>query len=75
MTNTKLLEDAIARSGLKKGYIAARLGVSRAGLTNLIRGRAEFRASQMTLMEELLKLTPGEKDAIFFCKGWCIKST
>ena len=68
MTNTKLLEEAIARSGLKKGYIAERLGVSRAGLTNLIQNRAEFRASQMTLMEEILNLTPEEKNAIFFAK-------
>ena len=68
MTNTKMLEDAIARSGLKKGFIAKRLGVSRAGLANLIHNRAEFRASQMNIMEELLKLTPKEKDAIFFAK-------
>lgn len=69
MTNTKLLEEAIARSGLKKGYIAERLGVSRAGLFNLINNRAEFRASQMNIMEEILNLTPAQKDAIFFAKS------
>ena len=69
MTNTTLLEAAIARSGLKKGYIAERLGVSRAGLTNLINNRAEFKASQMVILAELLGLTPEEKNAIFFAKS------
>ena len=66
MTNTKLLEQAIDRSGLKKGKIAERLGVSRAGLINLINDRAEFKISQMLVISDLLGLTPEERDAIFF---------
>lgn len=66
MTNTKLLEAKIKQSGLKKCHIAARLGVSSAGLTNLIRGRAEFKASQIHVLADLLNLTAQEKEAIFF---------
>lgn len=66
MTNTKLLEDAIDRSGLKKGWIAARLGISRGGLTNLVANRAEFKASQIQLLCDLLGLTTAQRDAIFF---------
>ena len=66
MTNTKLLEEAIERSGLKRGKIAEVLGVSRAGLLNLINGRAEFRISQMQALSRLLKLTEEQKNAIFF---------
>lgn len=66
MTNTKLLEQAIDRSGLKKGKIAERLGVSRAGLINLINDRAEFKVSQMLVLSDLLGLTSEERDAIFF---------
>ena len=66
MTNTKLLEDAIERSGLKKGHIAERLGVSRANLVSLINDRAEFRASQIRVLSELLGLTTEQRDAIFF---------
>lgn len=66
MTNTKLLEDAIDRSGLKKGKIAERLGISRAGLINLINNRAEFRASQIMVLCDLLSLTTDQRDAIFF---------
>ena len=68
MTNTELLAEAISRSGLKKGYIAERLGVSRTGLNNLINTRAEFRASQMVALAELLGLTVEEKNAIFFAQ-------
>lgn len=66
MTNTKLLEEAIERSGLKKGKIAERLGVSRAGLANLINGRAEFKVSQMLVLSDMLGLTDATRDAIFF---------
>jgi plasmid maintenance system antidote protein VapI len=66
MTNTKLLEEAIARSGLKKGKIAEVLGVSRAGLINLINNRSEFKASQITVFSNLLGLTTEQRDAIFF---------
>lgn len=66
MTNTKLLEEAIDRSGLKKGKIAERLGISRAGLINLINNRAEFRASQIMTLCDLLSLTTAQRDAIFF---------
>lgn len=66
MTNTKKLEAAIERSGLKKGKIAECLGVSRAGLINLITGRAEFRISQMLVLSAMLGLTTEERDAIFF---------
>lgn len=66
MTNTKLLEQAIERSGLKKGKIAEVLGVSRASLINLINNRSEFKASQITAFSNLLGLTAEERDAIFF---------
>lgn len=66
MTNTKLLEDAIKRSGLKKGYIAERLGISHGGLINLCNNRAEFKASQIQVLCDLLKLTDAERNAIFF---------
>ena len=69
MTNTKKLEQVIERSGLKKGKIAERLGVSPATLINLINGRTEFKVSQMQVLCAMLGLTPEERDAIFF--GQC----
>lgn len=69
MTNTKLLEEAIEKSGLKKGKIAERLGISRAGLANLINGRAEFKVSQMLVLSDMLGLTDAKRDAIFFAQS------
>ena len=71
MTDTKLLEQVIKERGLKKGYIAERLGVSRSGLINLIKGRTEFKASQIQTLSDLLNLTEAQKNAIFFalCDG------
>lgn len=70
MTNTKMLEQIIKARGLKKGYIAEQLGVSRSGLINLINNRAEFRASQIQTLTSLLNLNEAQRNAIFFaCDG------
>lgn len=66
MTNTKMLERAIKDNGLKKGYIAERLGISRGGLNNLINNRSEFKASQIQTLCETLNLTDAQRNAIFF---------
>jgi hypothetical protein len=67
MTNTALLNQLIAKSGFKKCYIAERLGLSRAGLNNCIANRAEFKASHIATLCELLGIKDFElKEAIFF---------
>lgn len=66
MTDTNLLEQAIKKKGLKKCYIAERLGISRSSLINLIRNRAEFKASQIQTLSDLLELTEDQRNAIFF---------
>lgn len=68
MTDTQALNDAINASGLKRGYIANALGVSHAGLINMINNRAEFRASHIFKLTALLRLTPAQRDAIFFAE-------
>lgn len=69
MTNTKLLEAAIKKRGLKKSYIADQLGISRGGLTNLINNRSDFRASQIQTLCNLLELNETQRNAIFFAKS------
>lgn len=66
MTNTELLEDAIKKSGLKKGFIAEKLGLSRAGLSNCINNRAEFKVGHVNALCELLNLDTDMRNAIFF---------
>lgn len=67
MTNTKLLEDKIRQSGLKKGFLAEKLGVSRATFCALLSNNAEFKASQIHTLCELLGIKDDETlRAIFF---------
>ena len=76
MTNTKLLADKIKQSGMKKGVLANRLGVSRATFYALTHGRAEFRASQIRTLCDLLGITDAETlNAIFFDRGVALKAT
>lgn len=67
MTNTALLEDKISKSGKKKTYLAARVGLSLTGFRNCCVNKAEFKASQIQILcEELDIKTLKEKQSIFF---------
>ena len=67
MTNTELLERAIAASGYKKSYIAKVIGIGPETLGRKIRNNSEFTASEITALCELLGITSlKEKEAIFF---------
>ena len=67
MTNTKLLEQLIEESGLKKKYLAEKIGLTPAGFRNCITNKAEFRASHIAILcEELGIVEPEQKEAIFF---------
>lgn len=67
MTNKELLEQKIAASGKKKGYLAHKCGLSRQGFLNCVKGDAEFKTSHIKILcEELNILKLEEKEAIFF---------
>lgn len=67
MTNVKLLEDKIRQSGLKKGYLAERLGVSRGTLCSLLSNKTEFKTSQIRTLCEILGIEDDEViKTIFF---------
>lgn len=69
MTNTVELELLIKKSGLKKGYIAKVLGLSRQALSNKINNKSLFTATEISLLCDLLKITSlKEKDRIFFAQ-------
>lgn len=69
MTNTKLLENEIVRSGKKKSYLAEKVGLSKAGFRNCMVNKAEFKASHIAILIEELKITDFAKvRAIFFTK-------
>ena len=68
MTNTSMLEQYIKKSGYKKSFIAEQLGITAYGLTLKINNKNEFKASEMTILCKLLKISAKDKEAIFFAK-------
>lgn len=69
MVNTELLEQAIAESGKKKGYLAQRCNLSRAGFRNCCINKAEFTARHIDVLCEELSITSLKRRmAIFFAK-------
>lgn len=69
LTNTRLLKEKIENSGLKLGFIADKLGVSRPTLRTRIEGESDFRVYEIVLLCELLNITSlQEKNDIFFAK-------
>lgn len=66
MTDTELFQRFVVKKGLKYGYLARCLGISRASLWMKINNTSEFKASEIAALSELLNLTVYERDAIFF---------
>ena len=65
MVNTQLLDERIAASGLKVGYIVEKVGISRQGFDKKRKGITPFRKSEVYVIADLLKLTNEEKIKIF----------
>lgn len=65
MTNVSELKELIADSGLKKGYIAERLGLTRAGYMKKENGESEFVASEVAEMSKILSLSNAQVKRIF----------
>lgn len=66
MTNTSLLKDYIEKSGYKRSFIAAKLGITSYSLAMKVNNESEFKASEMTAISDLLKIDSKTRDAIFF---------
>ena len=67
MTNVQLLEEKIQKSGLKKVFIAEKIGVTPNTLTALLNNKAEFKVSQIRVICQVLNIhDDAEIKAIFF---------
>lgn len=62
----KEFRAAIARAGVSKRDIAARLGVSEQAFYNKLNGRAEFKNSEIIKLSEMLGLSMDDVNLIFF---------
>lgn len=68
MTNTSLLEEYIEKSGYKKNFIINSLGISRYGFALKCNNKAEFKASEIETLCNILKISTKDRMAIFFAK-------
>lgn len=66
MTDTLKLLEAIKEKGLKRGYIASKLGIDRSTLWKKVTNQSEFTASEITALTDMLGLTKSDRDKIFF---------
>lgn len=63
--DTELLEKYILRSGYKIGFITDQLGISRQAFDQKMKNKNKFRASEVYVLCDLLKITPEDKPKIF----------
>lgn len=69
MTNTKMLQELIKKSGLKLQYIADELGISRMALNNKINNLSQFKSGEISKLCVILKIESlAEKECLFFAK-------
>lgn len=69
MTNTEMLKDVIEKSGLKMGFIADYVGISRQTLWNKVNNLTPFNQYEIDKMCDILKITSlKQKEAIFFAR-------
>lgn len=66
MTNTSLLEKYIEDSGYKKSFLAKQIGISAYTLSMKINNESEFKANEICVLCNLLKISAKDKEAIFF---------
>ena len=68
MTNRKLLEDRIERSGLKKSKIAEAMGKTISTFSRKLAGKQDFTESEMRTLARVLQLSAEDRIAIFFAE-------
>lgn len=67
MTDTQELLKIIEKSGLRKGFIAEKLGLTTYGLQKKVENKSQFKAEEIKTLCEVLKITSlEEKEKIFF---------
>ncbi|MEA5135395.1 hypothetical protein SDC9_166277 [bioreactor metagenome] len=66
MNGSKLLKTKVDGSGYKIRFIAEQLGLTYQGFVNKINDIAKFRANEIAILCDLLKISDDERNAIFF---------
>lgn len=69
MTDTKELLKVIEESGLRKGFIAEKLGITTYSFQKKVENKTQFKAGEIKILCEILGINSlEEKERIFFAK-------
>ena len=68
MTDSKMLSNEISNSGMTITAIAKKLGITREGFYKKLNNETEFKASEISALQKILRLTNKKRDEIFFAK-------
>lgn len=67
MVNTILLKEKVKESGLRAGWLAEQLGISRSAWSYKVNGQRSFSVEEVATLCRLLKIKSlKEREAIFF---------
>ena len=65
MVDTQLLEQKIKESGYRMDFIYKQLGITGRSYQNKVSGKTSFRAAEVYVLCDLLKITEDEQKKIF----------
>lgn len=63
------LDEMIKQRGVKRGAVAKALRIAPMTLSRKLRGERKFTTEEAVTITEFLRLTPDERDSIFFSQG------
>lgn len=66
VTDSVLFDAMVRDKGVKKTFIAEKLGISNQALLNKISNKSEFKAGETIVIRDLLGLTNQQWEQIFF---------
>lgn len=75
LTDSKKLSDEISDSGMTITAIARKIGITREGFYKKLNNETEFKASEISALQKILRLSNKKRDEIFFAKEVELKST
>lgn len=65
ITNVERLREVIDESGMSIVAISDKLGITREGFYKKMNGETEFKASEITALTRILRLSKSDRDKIF----------
>jgi len=66
MVNKELFKDTVEKCGLKYTHIAKCIGLTDRGLAYKVNGHSEFKANEIAIIRDILRLSADDVMAIFF---------